>query len=114
MIIDLGEKVHVIYRTLHSNSTRRHFLGEVTHAEGTICRLRGYVFVHDKKNSGYAKKPGIRSTVVDLAESGYIVNLIDPDVILSDVVYQYQREAGLVAVDKKGFSLSINEFGDEG
>lgn len=83
----------------------------MTKAEGTICRLSDYVFVHDLKATAYIRKPELRSTVIDLAESGYIVNIIGAGVNLADVTYKYERTVGLVAMDGKDFSLSINEFG---
>lgn len=110
MIIEVGEYVHVIYRAYYENSTRRHFLGEVKTAQGSVCRLEGYVFVLDKKSSTFIKRSETRTTIVDLAESGYIVNVIDPGVNLGDVVYKYQEGAGLVAMDGKRFSMNINEY----
>ena len=111
MIIEKGEHVHVIYRALYESSGRRHFLGEVREAEGAVCRVEGYVFVYDQKSSVYLKKPEKRITVMDLSESGYIVNIIDPNVSLESIVYKYEQGVGLVAVDGKGFSLNVNEFG---
>ncbi len=111
MVIEKGEQVHVMYRALYESSGRRHFLGEVQVADGAICRVEGYVFVYDQKSSSYTKKPEKRVTIMDLSESGYIVNLIDKKVNLEDVFYRYEQDVGLVAVDGKGFSLNINEFG---
>lgn len=111
MIIEQGNKVHVIYRALFESSTRRHFLGEVVVAEDSLCRLEGYVFVLDPESDLYKKKPEKRITIIDLAESGYIVNVIDDDVVLADVTYRYLEDIGRVATDGKGFTLDINEFG---
>ena len=111
MIIDKGNKVHVIYRALYDSSTRRHFIGEVVAAEGALCRLEGFVFVLDPESDLYKKKPEKRITIIDLAESGYIVNLINPNVILADVTYRYLEGIGRVATDGKAFTLDINEFG---
>lgn len=110
MIIEKGNKVHIIYRALYENSTRRHFLGEVQASEGLACRLEGYVFVYDKISSMYVRKPEKRTTIIDLAESGYIVNIISQEVILENVVYKYLQEVGLTATDGMDFSLNINEF----
>ena len=110
-MIEAGEKLHVIYRTLHEHSNRRHFIGEVIQKEHAVCRLDGYVFVYDVKATTYLRKPESRTTIIDLGDSGYIVNLIDRGVNLIDIVYSYERGIGLVASDKKGWSLSINEFG---
>ena len=110
MLISNGEKIHVVYRALYEDSTRRHFLGEVQFAEGAICRAEGFVFVYDKKKSEFLKKPGKRITIIDLADSGCITNIISPETKLENVVYQYSKNEGLVVTDKEIFSLNINEF----
>ena len=111
MIIETGEKIHVMYRALYENSTRRHFLGEVIAAEGPVCRLEGFVFVYDQKTTEFIRKPEKRATVIDLSDSGYITNIIDRGVNLDNVNYKYVQDIGLIATDSKEFSLNINEFG---
>lgn len=111
MIVSKGTKVHLTYRALYEQSTRRHFLGEVVEADGVVCLLEGYAFVYDPKLETYMRKPERRQTVVDLAESGYVVNIIDATVNLDEVSYKYLRDSGMVATDGKEFSLDINEFG---
>jgi hypothetical protein len=100
-----------IYRALYENSNRRHFLGEAVAAEGALCRLEGAVFVYDPKSTMYIKTPETRTTIVDLGESGYIVNVIDPAVNSDDVTYQYVRDFGLIATDNDKSMLNMNEFG---
>lgn len=111
MIIEKGSKVHIMYRALFENSVRRHIIGEVMFATGALCRVEGFAFVRDPQSGMYQKKPELRTTIVDLAESGYIVNIINSEVNLSEVSYSYVENIGLVATDGKGFSLDINEFG---
>lgn len=53
----------------------------------------------------------MRITIIDLSESGYVVCVIDPEVILEDIIYKYMHGAGLIATDNKEFALNINEFG---
>ena len=100
-----------MYRALYENSTRRHFLGEVQVAEGSVCRLEGFVFVYDQKTTEFVRKPEKRITIIDISESGYITNVIDPEVNLDNVIYKYSQGVGLIATDNNGFSLNINEFG---
>ncbi len=113
MVIDVDEKLHIMYRSLYEKSTRRHFLGKVTAAKDSLCRIEGYVFIYDDKKTEFMKKPELRTTVIDLAESGYVVNIIDPNVVLEDVRYSYAPGVGLIATDDKGFTLDINEFGSK-
>lgn len=110
MIVDKGEKVHIVYRALYEHSNRRHFLGEVLTADGSVCRLKGFVFVYDKNAATFMRKPEPRVTIIDLAESGYVVNIVDPGVNLEQVVYRYLEGVGLTATDGKDFALNINEF----
>jgi hypothetical protein len=100
-----------VYRALYEKSNRRHFLGEVQKADGTACRLVGNVFVYDPKSTMFVKKTDTRTTIIDLAASGYVVNVISRDVELSKMFYKYDTTTGLILTDGKGYSLNINEFG---
>ncbi|MCW8847039.1 MAG: hypothetical protein OQK99_14515 [Gammaproteobacteria bacterium] len=111
MIIEKGSNVHFAYRALFEGSNRRHFLGEVVAAEGTVCRLEGYAFVYDPKTTMFERKPDKRTTIANLAESGYIVNILDTSLDIDKVVYEYKRDVGLIATDHEKFTLNINEFG---
>lgn len=111
MIVEKGNKVHVVYRALYESASRRHFLGEVVAAEGALCRIEGFAFILDRKTDTYLRRPERRTTIIDLAESGYIVNVIDSSIDIDSVRYTYAREVGLVVTDDKDFALNINEFG---
>jgi uncharacterized protein YllA (UPF0747 family) len=86
-------------------------LGEVKKTDGTACRIVGNAFVYDSKTTMFVKKEEIRTTIIDLAESGYVVNVINRDVDLTKMFYKYDTSKGLVLTDGKGYSLNINEFG---
>lgn len=111
MIIEAGDKLHIVYRALFDKSNRRHFVGEVTSADGGFCKLKGYFFVYDEKKTEFVKKRDIRTIVTDLGQSGLLATVIDSNVVLGDVRYKYIAEIGLVATDGKDFALDVNEFG---
>jgi len=111
MVISKGEKVHIIRRRNFADDLRRHFIGEVKEVNGRVVRVEGYVFIFDSTKSYYFKIDKKRTTVIDLADSGYIVNIIPPDVNIENLVYKESREKRLVVTDEKSFSLDINEFG---
>lgn len=111
MIIQAGEKVHIMYRALYEGSTRRHVVGQVTAAEGSVCRIEGFVFIYDQHASTFARKLNMRTTIIDVAESGYVVNIIDPETVLDKVEYRYTSGAGVIVTDGGKFSLNVNEFG---
>ena len=110
MIVETGDKVHIAYRPLFARQTQRHFIGEITEADGALCRILGYSIVYDIRAALYVRRQELRTTIVDLSESGYIVNLLDGDVDIEEIVYEKQDGVGLVATDGKGFMLELHEF----
>jgi len=48
MIINKGEKLHVMRRRGFDGDLRRHFAGIVTESEDTTVRLQGYAFIYDE------------------------------------------------------------------
>ncbi len=111
MLIDVGEKIHVIMRRNFESQMRRHFAGEVAAGSGAEVRATGYVFVYDDRSAQYVRKQTKRTTVLDLAESDYIVNIIPPMVNLDEVRYETIDRSELFFTDGKNFRLNINEFG---
>lgn len=111
MLIEIGENLHIMYRSLYDKSNRRHFIGKVCAAKDAVCRVEGYFFVYDEKRTEFVRKEDKRTTIVDSSDSGFVTNIIAADVNLEDVRYRYTQDAGLVATDGKSFSLNINEFG---
>ncbi|TVO66873.1 hypothetical protein [Denitromonas ohlonensis] len=101
-------------RALYEGAIRRHFLGEIMAVDRGLCRLEGFAFVYDAKLTVFLKRPERRFTIVDLGDSGYVVNVIDSCVDIDAVTYQYLSNIGLVATDGKSFVLNINEFAAKG
>jgi hypothetical protein len=110
MVLEEGEKVHVITRRLFDNDLRRHFVGEVQAASEVAVRLEGYVFVFNPGNNQYERRPERRLRVISLADSGNIINVIPAYVDLDALSYQTSAENRTVFTDSKSFSLDINEF----
>ncbi len=111
MLIKPGEKIFVITRRFYEEEIKRHFIGEIIEAEGSLAKLKGYTYIFDKIKNQFIKKPDIRTRILDVSEGVYIVNLIPSDVNISDIQYVTNKNNQLVATDMKDFSLDINEFG---
>ena len=97
-------------RRSYDGQLLRHFVGQVDSADGVIVRATGYVFIYDDKKAHYTKKTPQRTTILNLAESGYFVNLIPSTVNLDDLRYEVIDRTNLVITDGKSFVLDINEF----
>lgn len=111
MLIEIGEKVHIITRRLFDENVRRHFAGEVVAAEGVVVRTEGFTFIYDAKANAYLKAPERQISIFDLSESGYIVNIIPKNVDIDKLSYKTVDRTHLVITDGESFSLGIHEFG---
>lgn len=111
MLIEIGEKVHVIIRRTFETDLRRHFIGEIMAVEGSCARVKGFFMVFDRNKNSFIKKLNPRLTILDLSSSGYWVNIIPRDVNIGDLIYPNDSNKNLILTDQKSFKLDINEFG---
>lgn len=110
MILDVGEKVHIIEKRKFAEDVRRHFIGEITRCTDSAVRIKGYVWIYDQLKSTYTCHPEERERIISL-EGDLIINIIPKDVIISDVNYVKDPEMGLMVVDSKRTILVVKEFG---
>ncbi|MBI4460145.1 MAG: hypothetical protein HY648_08820 [Acidobacteria bacterium] len=111
LLLNKGEKIHVIARRRFEGDIRRHFVGEVRAATGNAARVEGYAFVFDKSSGIFVKRPERRSRIIGLLDAALIINILPPTVEVESLSYQMSGENHLVITDGKIFSLDINEFG---
>jgi hypothetical protein len=111
MVLQVGEKVHVIVRRRFDADLRRHFVGEVEGATEFVARVSGYAYVFDPSAGEYVRRPGLRARLFSLIDGGNIINIIPEDAKLENVVYKLSKQGRLVVTDDETFSLDVNEFG---
>lgn len=110
MLLDVGEKIHVIERRRFDTDLRRHFFGVVEQVNASTARAVGYVFVYDSGSSSYVRGGELRTRLIPLSSDGVIINVAPHDTSVDAV--RYQDENGrLVVTDGAAFKLDINEFG---
>jgi hypothetical protein len=110
MVVEPGEKVHIIERRYFVEDVRRHFIGQVVKAEPDAIRIKGYAWVFEPTKANYVRKPEVRERVFYPSDR-LIINIIPLDVDLGKIRYETVAQKGLVVTDDKEFSLDINEFG---
>lgn len=111
MLVEPGEKVHVIARRNFDGDLRRHFAGEVKKTDGPVVRVEGYVFIYNPHRDEYVRRPERRARVFDLSSPMIIANVIPSSVQLETLVYEYSEERRLMLTDGNSFRLDINEYG---
>lgn len=111
MVLDQGEKLHVITRRNFDSDIRRHFLGEVISLNGIIARASGYVFVLDNNTGQFVRRIEKRTRIIGLADAGNIINVLPREADIENCEYVQSGDGRLVITDGKSFKLDINEFG---
>ncbi|MDH3455042.1 MAG: hypothetical protein OEL80_07815 [Desulfuromonadales bacterium] len=111
MILERGEKIHVILRRNFEGDMRRHFIGEIIAVDNTLARVAGYAFVLDSTTGKYIRRPEKRIRIIGLADSGLVINVLPANADIDHALYTLSPESKLVVSDGKNFTLDINEFG---
>ena len=111
MIIEPGEKIHLIAKRRFERDVRRHFVGLVKTATENLIRVEGYAIVFDSARNEFIKRPEVRCRIISLTDATNIVNVLPHDVDLPALTYKVMAGNQLVITDRKSFSLDINEFG---
>lgn len=110
MILEKGEKIHLIVRRAFENDIRRHFIGEVIEHAGLLARVEGYTYVFNLGTNEYVKRSDKRIKIIGLADAGNLIHVLPNDAAIENAVYIMSAERRLVITDRKTFTLDINEF----
>ena len=109
MILQQGEKVHIVERRYFADDIRRHMAGEVLKCTEQAVRLKGYVWIFDSANGRFVQKPKKRERIVFMGDR-LIINVLPPEADLEAIRYVADPQKGLQVTDQKSFSLEITEF----
>ena len=109
MILEPGEKLHIVERRFFSDDVQRHVIGEVLRCTEQVIRLQGYIWVFDLSDGRFVRKPEKRERIIHL-HGRLTINVIPRDVDPSMVKYVVDPQRGLQVTDGKDFSLDIAEF----
>lgn len=109
MILQKGEKIHVVHRRMLEQEPHRHFVGVVEAFEGGLVRAVGYVFTVDRPKYAFIRRPEKRTRIISLNSGDALVNVIPPEIDVEKV--QYKQEAKAVRVtDGTDWHLDLSEF----
>ncbi len=109
MILQKGEKIHVIHRRHLEQEPHRHFLGIVDMYENGLARVTGHIFAVDSAKFVFFRRPELRTRILSLHSGDLLVNILPPAVDLEKVVY-HQEKKSLRVTDNNGWHMDISEF----
>src|SRR3984893_14895580 len=98
MILNTGEYIHIIHRQLFHDDARRHFVGTVESHEGTLVRVKGYLFAMDSKRNEFVRRPQLRTRIVSLSDR-VIVNILPAQAQIDRITYKHQPNGDIVVTD---------------
>ncbi len=109
MILQQGEKIHVIHRRHFEKDHHRHFVGTVESYEAGVARVNGHVYTVDPVKFAYVKRPEVRTRIISLVSGDLLVNILPTYVNLDNIVYKQEKSAVRVT-DGSDWHLDISEF----
>jgi len=109
MILQKGEKIHVIHRRHFDKEPHRHFLGVVDAYEDGLARVTGHIFTVDPTKFIFFRREEMRTRIVALHSGEALVNIIPPSVDLEKVVYTQEKKS-LRVTDGSDWHMDISEF----
>ncbi len=108
-LLELGEKVHIIFRRRFEGEPRSHFVGTILAVKGPASRVQGYAFAYNEGTSVWERRPEKRIRIVPLSDADLIVNILPEEVEVDSMHYE-MVDGHLTATDGI-YHLDINEFG---
>ena len=109
MILQHGEKVHVIHRRYFEKEPHRHFVGVVEHYEQGVARVTGHVYTVDRTRFAFVRRPEKRTRILPLVSGDLLVNILPPSVNLDKIVYKQDKKSVRVTDGSEWF-LDLSEF----
>jgi hypothetical protein len=109
MILNTGEYIHVIHRQLFPEDVQRHFVGTVESHEGTLVRVKGYLFAMDSKRNEFVRRPQQRTRIVSINDA-VIVNILPASVQIERITYKHLPAGDIVVTDGTEWHLDITHL----
>ena len=111
MILEAGEKVHVLLRRRFDDEPRRHFLGRVVETSESIARVEGYAFAFDSSRNELRRSPDRSVRLVSLVDAGNVVSVLPAEADLDSADFRTVEGGRTVFTDGTTFRLDVSEFG---
>lgn len=109
MILENGEKVHIIHRRLLEKEAQRHFVGIVNAYENGIARVTGHIYTVDPVKAAFFRRPELRTRIISLITGDVLVNVLPSSVNLEKIVYK-QESKSVRVTDESGWQMEISDL----
>ena len=110
MIVQPGEKLHIIHRQYYEEDARRHFVGTVNKVEGSLIRLTGYLFSLDVATNQFTRRNVRRTRILSLETESIITNVLPESAHIENIRYEYVSAGHIHVTDGGDWHLDISHL----
>ena len=110
MVLEPGEKIHVIHRQFYGDDARRHFVGEVVAFDGVLARVDGYLFAMDRPTNQFMKRDNPRTRIISMDSDSILVNVLPREAKIEAITYNYRGPGDIVVTDGSDWHLDITHL----
>ena len=107
MILQVGEKVHVLVRRRFDSDVRRQLVGEVVAANDTLVRLRSFTFSFEPAFNLYTRSESAREQLVSLIDGLNLVTVLPAEVELGKL--EFRLDGNRTVLTDGAFTLEVEE-----
>ncbi|MDB6064670.1 MAG: hypothetical protein JWR26_878 [Pedosphaera sp.] len=109
MILQKGEKIHVIHRRNFEKDPHRHFVGLVDAYENGVARVTGHIYTVDMVKFAFIRRAEQRIRIIALTSGDVLVNVLPNSVKLEKIVYK-QEKGSVRVTDGSDWHMDISDF----
>ena len=107
MILQVGEKVHVLVRRRFETDVRRQLVGEVLAVNESLVRLRSFTFSFEPAFNLYTRSESAREQLVSLVDGGNLVTILPGDADLERL--EFRLDGNRTMLTDGAFSIELEE-----
>src|SRR4051812_45429456 len=109
MILQNGEKIHVIHRRNFETDPHRHFVGIVDSYENGLARVTGHIYTVDMVKFSFFRRAEQRTRIISLNTEDVLVNVLPESVQLEKIIYK-QEKSSVRVTDGSDWHMDISDF----
>ena len=110
MIVQPGEKLHIIHRQYYEEDARRHFVGTVDKIEGNLVRLTAYLFSLGVATNQFTRRNELRTRIISLETESIIINVLPETATIENIRYDYVSAGHIHVTDGGDWYLDISHL----
>jgi hypothetical protein len=110
-ILSAGDKIHIIHRQVFDRDVQRHFVGIVEACEGSLAKVKGYLFARDTQSNQFVRHDHeARTRIVALNSDMLIINVLPPHVDTEKITYKRHVGQEVTVTDGSDWHLELSHL----